>query len=117
VNLCLKPREKWAAKGVDTQPDQRRQRRRSVYCQVTRPPNHTVPGVEQACDGEKSWNGIPKERAAVSDRSWQLGGLALKRRELSSMPSNVPMLPTPSAARASQHGPMGKETELVVDAS
>jgi len=51
VNLCLKPREKWAAKGVDTQPDQRRQRRRSVYCPVTRPPNHTVPGVEQALKG------------------------------------------------------------------
>jgi hypothetical protein len=51
VNLCLKPREKWAAKGVDTQPDQRRQRRRSVYCQLIRPPNQTVLGVEQAPKG------------------------------------------------------------------
>ena len=51
VNLCLKPREKWAAKGVDTQPDQRWQRRRSVYCQLIRPPNHMVPGVEQAPKG------------------------------------------------------------------
>ena len=74
VNLCLKPREKWAAKGViNTQPDQRRRWRRGGYCQFTRPPDRSVPGVEQA----------PKSPAIVrSKKLRETSTLSEERREV-----------------------------------
>jgi len=57
------------------------------------------------CDGDKLLRGIPK-RAAVSGRSWQQGGLALKKRRLRSMPCKVAIpRPPERVARANRtHG-------------